>query len=153
MKSLVKTLALVVLTTCSLASCQTLSFKKSEKASKTEMTSTPLNGTSWILESIGTRNFKKIEGMRQSTIELNFDATENYFNSSDGCNSKGGSFTQNQMKLTLENVRETKMMCAPEVMKNLYVVPFNEVTQFSIEKNQLQLRNASNEVLATYRKK
>ena len=137
------------------ASCKCVSKSHETSTSKTNTTSqmsTSLNGTIWVLESIASKPFIQTEESRVSEITLSFDAKDNHFVTSDGCNTKGGEFTAQEGKLSMHAIRETKMYCGPEVMKNLYVIPFNEVTYYEVTSDKLILRDASQKVLATYKK-
>lgn len=149
MKKTIAVLAIALISVTSFSSCKCLSGKKAQKEQSGYM---DLKGTTWVLKSVGDRAFKKIDGMNADRIELHITA-DGYFNTSDGCNNQGGSFTQNGSAISMTNIRETKKYCGPEFMKQAYGLPFQKAVKFSVEGNTLLLLSENEEVLAKYTKK
>lgn len=126
----------------SLNSCKMITANKQENV--------VLAGTEWVLVKVGDRKFEKLEGMRSENIGLSFQ--EDSFGSSDGCNGLGGEFKQDKNSIEMTNIRSTRMYCEG-IMDQLYNVPFMSVTSFEVKNNELKLLDASNKVVAVFKKK
>lgn len=108
-----------------------------------------LTKNSWILVTLNNKPFKKLEGMLQDSITLNF-TPEGYYSTSDGCNGIGGIFTLQGNEINFEIPMASKRHCDGEIALNLYHFPIT-ATKIRIKNNRLELLSKENEVLAIYK--
>lgn len=110
-----------------------------------------LNNTSWVLKrlDIEKRDFVPTEGQEELVLSFN----DNNYGTSDGCNGKGGEFTVEDNKIIFSIGMSTMRYCGEEMKDLIYSVPFVNAKSIKIIKNQLQLFDKNNNVIATYIKK
>lgn len=89
--------------------------KSSQPAAASVSTATLLN-TYWRLAEMNGEPLTTPDGRREVHIILTQEGNENRLKGFAGCNSVGGTFRQEEQKLTFSAI-STKMMCDPESMK------------------------------------
>lgn len=118
---------------------------------KSEIIMDKLNNSNWVLKRIDIENRDFIPTEEQKELELNF--ADNFYSTSDGCNGIGGEFSVEDKQVTFKAGMSTMRYCGEEMAHLIYKVPITQTKSFQIKKDQLQLLNADNEVIATYKKK
>lgn len=89
--------------------------KSTKPTPETGSTATLLN-TYWRLAEVNGNPLQTPAGVREAHIILSHDDGENRIKGFDGCNTIGGSFRQEDQKLTI-SAYSTRMACLPEQMK------------------------------------
>lgn len=133
-------------TSCS--SSQTILNTKEATANKIMSV---LDNTTWILKRIDSADRDFIPTEEQKELTLNF--ANNYYGTSDGCNGIGGEFVVEDNKITFKAGMSTMRYCGEEMAHLIYKVPLTKSKSIKIVKNQLQLLDENEEVIATYIKK
>lgn len=122
----------------------------SKKASSEEITKT-LNNTTWSLKRVDAQSRDFVSTEEQKELLLSFK--DNMYGSSDGCNTQAGEFNVADNKVSFDKGRSTKRYCGEEMKHLIYSVAFGSTKSIQIKKDQLQLLDADNKVIATYIKK
>jgi len=149
MKKIV-TIALVSVFTLGITSCGSSQNFDSKKATSEEIKNT-LNNTSWVLKRLDVQNRDFVPTDEQKELTLSFQ--DKNYSSSDGCNGQGGEFNVEDNKISFTKGMSTMRYCGEEMKHLIYSVPFGSVKSMEIKKDQLQLFDADNKVIATYIKK
>jgi heat shock protein HslJ len=95
-----------------------------------------LEGTRWVLESIG--DTPVVPG---SEVTLQFDA-DNQAGGNASCNSYGGTYTLTGSQIAFTDIVSTLMACADESMmeqETAYLGALNSAQQVSVEGNRLTI--------------
>jgi len=122
----------------------------SKKATSEKIIST-LSNTSWSLKRLDVENRDFVSTDEKKELVLSFQ--ENNYSTSDGCNGQGGEFNVTDNKVSFDKGMSTMRYCGEEMKHLIYSVPFGSVKSIQIKKDQLQLFDADNKVIATYIKK
>jgi putative lipoprotein len=96
-----------------------------------------LEGTRWLLESIG--NTPLVAG---SEVTLQFDV-DNQAGGNAGCNSYGGTYTLTGDQIEFTEIASTLMACVDESMmdqESAYLQALNSAQQVSVEGDRLTIR-------------
>jgi len=150
MKKIV-TIVLVSVFTLGITSCvSSQSNFDSKKATSEEITKT-LNNTSWVLKRLDVQNRDFVPTEEQKELVLSFQDAN--YGASDGCNGQGGEFNVSNNKVSFDKGMSTMRYCGEEMKHLIYSVPFGNAKSIQIKKDQLQLFDANNKVIATYIKK
>ena len=149
MKKIV-TIALVSVFTLGITSCGSSQNFDSKKATSEEIKDT-LNNTSWVLKRLDAQNRDFVPTDEQKELVLSFQ--DNNYGASDGCNGQGGEFNVSNNKVSFDKGMSTMRYCGEEMKHLIYSVPFGTAKSIKIKKDQLQLLDANNKVIATYIKK
>src|SRR5690554_335367 len=118
---------------------------------KSEVIMDKLNNSSWVLKRIDIENRDFVPTEEQKELELNF--VDNFYSTSDGCNGIGGEFSAEDNQVIFKAGMSTMRYCGEEMAHLIYKVPMTQTKSFQIKKDQLQLLDENNEVIATYEKK
>lgn len=121
------------------------------KKSNSEKIKTTLNNTSWSLKRLDIQNRDFVPTEEQKELVLSFQDAN--YGASDGCNGQGGEFNVADKKVSFDKGMSTMRYCGEEMKHLIYSVPFGTVKSIQIKKDQLQLFDADNKVVATYIKK
>lgn len=130
-------------------SCTKSSFDTQKATSEKIMDK--LNNTSWVLKRLDIQNRDFVPTDEQKELVLSFQ--DKNYGSSDGCNGQGGEFEVEDNKISFTKGMSTMRYCGEEMKHLIYSVPFGSVKSIKIAKDQLQLFDANNKVVATYVKK
>ncbi|HLW42159.1 MAG TPA: META domain-containing protein [Flavobacterium sp.] len=145
------TLGLIVCLNLGMVSCGSSQTIFDTSKEKSEKIMNKLNNTKWVLKRIDSADRDFIPTDEQKELVLSF--TDNYYGTSDGCNGQGGDFTIEDNKITFEPGMSTLRYCGEEMAHLIYSVPLGQTTSIRIERDQLQLLDENNAVIATYLKK
>lgn len=143
-------IALVVTFNLGIMSCVSQNSFDSKKATSEDIKTT-LNNTSWSLKRLDVQNRDFVATDEQQELVLSFQ--DNNYGASDGCNGQGGEFNVSDNKVSFDKGMSTMRYCGEEMKHLIYSVPFGTVKSMQIKKDQLQLLDANNNVVATYIKK
>ena len=149
MKKIV-TIALVSVFTLGITSCVSSQNFDSKKATSEEIKNT-LNNTSWVLKRLDVQNRDFVATDEQKELVLSFQDAN--YGASDGCNGQGGEFNVSNNKVSFDKGMSTMRYCGEEMKHLIYSVPFGTAKSIQIKKDQLQLLDANNKVIAPYIKK
>lgn len=149
MKKIV-TITMLTLLSLGMTSCGSSQNFDSKKATSEEIMST-LNNTSWVLKRLDVQNRDFVPTDEQKELVLSFQ--DNNYSASDGCNGLGGEFNIADNKVSFDKGMSTMRYCGEEMNHLIYSVPFGNAKSIQIKKDQLQLFDADNKVIATYIKK
>lgn len=149
MKKIV-TIAMITVLTLGMMSCGSSQNFDSKKATSEKIMST-LNNTSWVLKRLDVQNRDFVPTDEQKELVLSFQ--DNNYSASDGCNGLGGEFNIADNKVSFDKGMSTMRYCGEEMNHLIYSVPFGNAKSIQIKKDQLQLFDADNKVIATYIKK
>ncbi len=122
----------------------------STKASSEKIMST-LNNTSWVLKRLDSQNRDFIPTEEQKELVLSF--SDNTYGTSDGCNGQGGEFNVKDNEISFDKGMSTMRYCGDEMKHLIYSVPLGKIKAIKVKKDQLQLFDENNTVVATYIKK
>lgn len=145
------TLGLIVLMNLGMTSCSSSQTVFDTKKEKSEKIMNVLNNTSWVLKRIDIADRDFVPTEEQKELVLSF--ADNYYNTSDGCNAQGGEFTIEDNKIDFGIGMSTMRYCGEEMAHLIYKVPTSTAKSIRIIKNQLQLLDENENVIATYLKK
>lgn len=145
------TLGLIVLMNLGMTSCSSSQTVFDTKKEKSEKIMNVLNNTSWILKRIDIADRDFVPTEEQKELVLSF--ADNYYSTSDGCNGQGGEFTIEDNKIDFGIGMSTMRYCGEEMVHLIYKVPTSTAKSIRIIKNQLQLLDENENVIATYLKK
>ena len=145
------TLGLVICLTLGTVSCGSSQAVFDTSKEKSEKIMNKLNNTQWTLKRIDSANRDFIPTNEQKELVLSF--VDNFYSTSDGCNGQGGAFSIEDNKITFEPGMSTLRYCGEEMAHLIYSVPLGKTQSIQIEKDQLQLLDENNAVIATYIKK
>lgn len=143
-------IALVVTFNLGIMSCVSQNSFDSKKATSEEIKN-KLNNTSWVLKRLDAQNRDFVPTDEQKELVLSFQDAN--YGASDGCNGQGGEFNVSNNKVSFDKGMSTMRYCGEEMKHLIYSVPFGTVKSIQIKKDQLQLLDANNKVIATYTKK
>lgn len=149
MKKIV-TITMLTLLSLGMTSCGSSQNFDSKKATSEEIKNT-LNNTSWNLKRLDLQNRDFVPTEEQKELVLSFQ--DNNYSASDGCNGLGGEFNIADNKVSFDKGMSTMRYCGEEMNHLIYSVPFGNAKSIQIKKDQLQLFDADNKVIATYIKK
>lgn len=149
MKKIV-TITMLTLLSLGMTSCGSSQNFDSKKATSEKIMST-LNNTSWVLKRLDVQNRDFVPTDEQKELVLSFQ--DNNYSASDGCNGLGGEFNIADNKVSFNKGMSTMRYCGEEMNHLIYSVPFGNAKSIQIKKDQLQLFDADNKVIATYIKK
>ena len=149
MKKIV-TITMLTLLSLGMTSCGSSQNFDSKKATSEEIKNT-LNNTSWNLKRLDLQNRDFVPTDEQKELVLSFQ--DNNYSASDGCNGLGGEFNIADNKVSFDKGMSTMRYCGEEMNHLIYSVPFGNAKSIQIKKDQLQLFDADNKVIATYIKK
>lgn len=149
MKKIV-TITMLTLLSLGMTSCGSSQNFDSKKATSEKIMST-LNNTSWVLKRLDVQNRDFVPTDEQKELVLSFQ--DNNYSASDGCNGLGGEFNIADNKVSFDKGMSTMRYCGEEMNHLIYSVPFGNAKSMQIKKDQLQLFDADNKVIATYIKK
>lgn len=149
MKKIV-TITMLTLLSLGMTSCGSSQNFDSKKATSEKIMST-LNNTSWVLKRLDVQNRDFVPTDEQKELVLSFQ--DNNYSASDGCNGLGGEFNIADNKVSFDKGMSTMRYCGEEMNHLIYSVPFGNAKSIQIKKDQLQLFDADNKVIATYIKK
>lgn len=149
MKKIV-TITMLTLLSLGMTSCGSSQNFDSKKATSEEIKNT-LNNTSWNLKRLDLQNRDFVPTDEQKELVLSFQ--DNNYSASDGCNGLGGEFNIADNKVSFDKGMSTMRYCGEEMNHLIYNVPFGNAKSIQIKKDQLQLFDADNKVIATYIKK
>lgn len=150
MKKLV-TIAMVTVLTLGMTSCGSSQNNFDSKKATSEKIMSTLNNTSWSLKRLDVQNRDFVPTDEQKELVLSFQ--DNNYGASDGCNGQGGEFNVSDNKVSFDKGMSTMRYCGEEMKHLIYSVPFGNAKSIKIKKDQLQLLDADNKVIATYIKK
>lgn len=150
MKKLV-TIAMVTVLTLGMTSCGSSQNNFDSKKATSEKIMSTLNNTSWSLKRLDVQNRDFVPTDEQKELVLSFQ--DNNYGASDGCNGQGGEFNVSDNKVSFDKGMSTMRYCGEEMKHLIYSVPFGKAKSIQINKDQLQLLDADNKVIATYIKK
>ncbi len=150
MKKLI-TIAMVTVLTLGMTSCGSSQNNFDSKKATSEKIMSTLNNTSWALKRLGAQNRDFVPTDEQKELVLSFQ--DNNYGASDGCNGQGGEFNVSDNKVSFDKGMSTMRYCGEEMKHLIYSVPFGKAKSIQIKKDQLQLLDADNKVIATYIKK
>ena len=150
MKKIV-TIVMVTIFTLGITSCGTSQNNFDSKKATSEKIMSTLNNTSWSLKRLDVQNRDFVPTDEQKELVLSFQ--DNNYGASDGCNGQGGEFNVSDNKVSFDKGMSTMRYCGEEMKHLIYSVPFGNVKSIEIKKDQLQLLDANNKVIATYIKK
>ncbi len=145
------TLGLIVCLNLGMVSCGSSQTIFDTSKEKSEKIMNKLNNTKWVLKRIDSADRDFIPTDEQKELVLSF--TDNFYGTSDGCNGQGGDFTIEDNKITFEPGMSTLRYCGEEMAHLIYSVPLGQTASIRIERDQLQLLDENNAVIATYLKK
>ncbi|SRR5690554_4927124 len=151
MMRVITTLGLILSLSFGAISCASSQKTFDSSKEKSEKIMDRLNNSGWVLKRIDSENRDFVPTEGQEALELNF--ADNYYSSSDGCNGIGGEFTAEDNKVIFKSGMSTMRYCGDEMAHLIYKVPLAQTKSFVIKKDQLQLLDENNEVIATYVKK
>lgn len=143
-------IALVVTFNLGIMSCVSQNSFDSKKATSEKIKET-LNNTSWSLKRLDVQNRDFVPTDEQKELVLSFQDAN--YGASDGCNGQGGEFNVLDNKVSFDKGMSTMRYCGEEMKHLIYSVPFGTVKSIQIKKDQLQLLDSNNKVVATYIKK
>lgn len=149
MKKIV-TITMLTLLSLGMTSCGSSQNFDSKKATSEEIKNT-LNNTSWNLKRLDLQNRDFVPTDEQKELVLSFQ--DNNYSASDGCNGLGGEFNIADNKVSFDKGMSTMRYCGEEMNHLIYSVPFGNAKSIQIKKDQLQLFDADNKVIATYIKR
>ncbi len=149
MKKIV-TITMLTLLSLGMTSCGSSQNFDSKKATSEKIMST-LNNTSWVLKRLDVQNRDFVPTDEQKELVLSFQ--DNNYSASDGCNGLGGEFNIADNKVSFDKGMSTMRYCGEEMNHLIYSVPFGNAKSIQIKKDQLQLFDADNKVIATYIKR
>lgn len=149
MKKIV-TITMLTLLSLGMTSCGSSQNFDSKKATSEEIKNT-LNNTSWNLKRLDVQNRDFVPTDEQKELVLSFQ--DNNYSASDGCNGLGGEFNIADNKVSFDKGMSTMRYCGEEMNHLIYSVPFGNAKSIQIKKDQLQLFDADNKVIATYIKR
>lgn len=149
MKKIV-TITMLTLLSLGMTSCGSSQNFDSKKATSEEIKNT-LNNTSWNLKRLHVQNRDFVPTDEQKELVLSFQ--DNNYSASDGCNGLGGEFNIADNKVSFDKGMSTMRYCGEEMNHLIYSVPFGNAKSIQIKKDQLQLFDADNKVIATYIKR
>lgn len=150
MKNLLKA-SLALIFSIGMISCSSSQNNFNSKKATAEKINTTLNNTSWVLKRIDIDKRDFVATDEQKELVLNFK--DNNYGTSDGCNAQGGEFQVEDNKITFGLGRSTMRYCGDEMKHLIYRVPLGKTKAIEIKKNQLQLLDENNIIIATYTKK
>ena len=150
MKKLV-TIAMITVLTLGMTSCGSSQNNFDSKNATSEKIMSTLNNTSWVLKRLDLQNRDFVPTDEQKELVLSFQ--DNNYSASDGCNGLGGEFNIADNKVSFDKGMSTMRYCGEEMNHLIYSVPFGNAKSIQIKKDQLQLFDADNKVIATYIKK
>ena len=150
MKKLV-TIAMITVLTLGMTSCGSSQNNFDSKKATSEKIMSTLNNTSWVLKRLDVQNRDFVPTDEQKELVLSFQ--DNNYSASDGCNGLGGEFNIADNKVSFDKGMSTMRYCGEEMNHLIYSVPFGNAKSIQIKKDQLQLFDADNKVIATYIKK
>ena len=150
MKKLV-TIAMITVLTLGMTSCGSSQNNFDSKKATSEKIMSTLNNTSWVLKRLDVQNRDFVPTDEQKELVLSFQ--DNNYGASDGCNGLGGEFNVADNKVSFDKGMSTMRYCGEEMNHLIYSVPFGNAKSIQIKKDQLQLFDADNKVIATYIKK
>lgn len=150
MKKLV-TIAMITVLTLGMTSCGSSQNNFDSKKATSEKIMSTLNNTSWVLKRLDVQNRDFVPTDEQKELVLSFQ--DNNYSASDGCNGLGGEFNIADNKVSFDKGMSTMRYCGEEMNHLIYSVPFGNAKSILIKKDQLQLFDADNKVIATYIKK
>ena len=150
MKKLV-TIAMVTVLTLGMTSCGSSQNNFDSKKATSEKIMSTLNNTSWSLKRLDVQSRDFVPTDEQKELVLSFQ--DNNYGASDGCNGQGGEFNVSDNKVSFDKGMSTMRYCGEEMKHLIYSVPFGKAKSIQIKKDQLQLLDADNKVIATYIKK
>lgn len=145
------TLALFAFLSLTTVSCNCTKSSFDTKKATSEKIMTTINNTSWVLKRLDVQNRDFIPTEEQKELVLSFQDTN--YGSSDGCNGNGGEFAVEDNKISFTKGMSTMRYCGDEMKHLVYSVSFGSVKSMEIKKDQLQLFDADNKVVATYIRK
>ncbi|MEG0917955.1 MAG: META domain-containing protein [Myroides sp.] len=143
-------IAVIAIFNLGIMSCVSQNSFDSKKATS-EKIKTTLNNTSWSLKRLDIQNRDFVPTEEQKELVLSFQDAN--YGASDGCNGQGGEFNVADNKVSFDKGMSTMRYCGEEMKHLIYSVPFGSVKSIKIKKDQLQLLDADNKVIATYIKK
>lgn len=150
MKNILKA-SLVLLFSFGMISCSSSQNSFNSKKATAEKINTTLNNTIWVLKRIDVDKRDFVPTDEQKELVLGFK--DNSYNTSDGCNGQGGEFNVADNKVSFDKGISTMRYCGDEMKHLIYRVPFGKVKSIQIKKNELQLYDDQNVLIATYTKK
>ena len=150
MKKLV-TIAMITVLTLGMTSCGSSQNNFDSKKATSEKIMSTLNNTSWVLKRLDVQNRDFVPTDEQKELVLAFQ--DNNYGASDGCNGLGGEFNVADNKVSFDKGMSTMRYCGEEMNHLIYSVPFGNAKSIQIKKDQLQLFDADNKVIATYIKR
>jgi len=145
------TTAFLVLFSFVMVSCNCTKSSFDTKKATSEKIMSRLNNTSWVLKRLDIQNRDFVPTDEQKELTLSFQDIN--YSSSDGCNGQGGEFNVEDNKISFTKGMSTMRYCGEEMKHLIYSVPFGSIKSMEIKKDQLQLFDADNKVIATYIKK
>src|SRR5690606_36634898 len=150
MKKIV-TFAFIGIFNLGIVSCGCLQNKFDSTKASSEKIMTTLNNTSWTLKRLDSQNRDFIPTEEQKELVLSFQDTN--YGTSDGCNGQGGEFNVKDNTISLDKGMSTMRYCGDEMKHLIYSVPLGKIKSIKVKKDQLQLFDENNTVVATYIKK
>lgn len=145
------TIAMITVLTLGMMSCGSSQNNFDSKKATSEKIMSTLNNTSWVLKRLDVQNRDFVPTDEQKELVLSFQ--DNNYSASDGCNGLGGEFNIADNKVSFDKGMSTMRYCGEEMNHLIYSVPFGNAKSIQIKKDQLQLFDADNKVIATYIKK
>jgi len=145
------TTTFLVLFSFVMVSCNCTKSSFDTKKATSEKIMSTLNNTSWSLKRLDVENRDFVPTDEQKELTLSFQDIN--YSSSDGCNGQGGEFNVEDNKISFTKGMSTMRYCGEEMKHLIYSVPFGSVKSMEIKKDQLQLFDADNKVIATYVRK
>lgn len=147
----IATLSLAVILNLGMISCNSSKNLLDTNKEKSEQIMNALDNTSWVLKRIDATDRDFVPTDEQKELVLSF--SDGYYSTSDGCNAQGGEFTVEDNKINFGIGRSTMRYCGEEMAHLIYSVPLYNTKSIRIIKNQLQLVDENDSVIATYLKK
>lgn len=129
----IATLSLAVILNLGMISCSSSKNLLDTKKEKSEQIMNALNNTSWILKRIDVVDRDFVPTDEQKELVLSF--SDGYYNTSDGCNAKGGEFTIEDNKISFGIGNSTMRYCGEEMAHLIYSVPIGKTKSIRIIKN------------------
>ena len=149
--NLFKTFLFATIATLGFVACSTSQKVLDTSKASAERIHKALNNTSWVLKRIDSQKRDFIATKDQKELILNF--SDNYYNTSDGCNGQGGEIEIKDNNIIFNPGRTTLAICGEEMKHLIYRVSISETNTILIKGDILKLIDKDGVTIATYQKK
>jgi heat shock protein HslJ len=134
------------------ADASSISYTLEEMVSKTLDGGLRLHDI-WALSSVDGIPYEPEDNPDTKHPILEINLTEQRVMGNDGCNNfSGGMTTAGDDGLQFNQMASTRMACPDQTLSNRLIAALQEVRSYQLEGLELQLRNAREQVVLTYRK-